>query len=99
MRNDITHDPGEDVVFEIDGQDPLLTGPIAGFLEVEVVVPAIGVKHIGDERRAQHEANLVASHSNFQLVHHLLGDGISLLKVRLIDAEATGTQGGNEQQQ
>ena len=53
------------------------------------VVPALRVKRIGHQRRAEHEAHLASGHARFELVEHILGNNIEH-NVELTDLNSNG---------
>ena len=103
-RNDVAGHPRELVVDEVHGELPLIA-PAVRPLEPVDVVPAVAVKNIREERRAECVAHLVLRHPGLELRHHLLGDVVALLDVDRVGRNArnarhvaaTGEQRGEQE--
>src|SRR5262249_36646219 len=69
-------------------------GHRAAVLGAEVVVPAVAVERIHEQRRAQELPHFRFRHALLQLRRRFLGDDVALLHVELVDA----ARGGKRQQ-
>src|SRR5688572_31086550 len=74
-------------VLEEHGELAALAFRARSFAPVEVI-PAVGVKNVGEQRRAEDESYLLLAHARLQLRHHLLRDEIALLDVDAIRRDA-----------
>ncbi len=57
-------------------------------LELVHIVPAIGMKRVGDQRRAKRDADLLPRLPDLELVDLVLRDVVALVDVELVDAQA-----------
>lgn len=72
------------IVFKKDRELSLLD-QLSPLLKPVQIVPAIFMKRIADHGRAQRKAYLRTSHAGLQLVHHFLGNDITLLNLYLVE--------------
>ena len=75
-------------------------GYFAAFLEVIVIIPAVLVERIGDQRRAQDPLNLLLGHAGPHLLDHGLVEVIALADRDLVKTGQIGfaASGQNQQQ-
>ena len=102
-RHGVAGDPVHDVPIEIDRQAVFLRLGAAP-LQRENVVPTIGMKHTGDQRRAQDVAHLLAGHARLEefdllarykiALNHVILVGVDQL-ARAVQIAAPGQQGSS----
>src|SRR6185312_17106058 len=90
-------EPRQLVVFKEDYQIALLYQPPC-LLKAIYVIPAVLVKRIADHGRTQREAYLRLGHTRLQLIHHFLGNDITLLDFDFIWQRWNIRTSGEQQQ-
>lgn len=82
----VAFDVIEQTVDEKDRNRALLHVAMTGFEAIDVI-PTVDAKHVDHERRAEHEAHLVARHAGFELRQHGLIDEITLPHIDAVRRE------------
>ena len=89
IGHQVAFEPRQFVIGKIDRQAPLLCFSVTRLKSINIV-PSIGVKWIGQQRRAENETDLFAALARFKLRHHFLSDKITLAHIDAIRGQPRG---------
>src|SRR6266516_283466 len=96
-RHLVAFPSSDPIIDEIDGELAVLEH-LALASELVGVIPAVGVKRVGNERRSQRGLDLLPRQANLEAVDLILGNVVALIDVELVDAQAREVRAGAEYQ-